>query len=124
MTYENFLKVILQLQKQEQVVNNLYKNNVDLLEFVDPYHQMISTLIEEIYGKEGLDWWSWFIYESDYGTKDWSKTAVYEKKEDGTMEIVKEAGEVRWGATDENGNPICYSFESLWEFLESLRTKP
>ena len=51
MTYENFLKVILQLQKQDQVINNLYKNNVDLLEFVDPYHQMISTLIEEIYGK-------------------------------------------------------------------------
>jgi hypothetical protein len=24
------------------------------------------------------------------------------------------------GATDENGEPICYSFESLWEFLEGM----
>jgi len=124
MTYETFLKLTLGLQKQERIIDNLYKNKIDLNEFIDPYHGLITLLIKEIYGEEGVDWFSWFCYENDYGTKDWSKTAVYEKKEDGTMEIVKEAGEVRWGATDENGNPICYSFESLWEFLESLRTKP
>ena len=99
MTYENFLKVILQLQKQEQVINNLYENNVDLLEFVDPYHQIISTLIKEVYGDEGYDLWSWFRYENDFGS--------------GGLE-----------AWDKNEKPICYSFESLWEFLEELRLKP
>lgn len=98
MTYENFLKVTLQLQKQDQVINNLYKNNVDLLEFVDPYHQVISTLLEEVYGKEGLDWWSWFCYENDFGQ--------------GTLE-----------AWDADKNRICHSLESLWEFLEELRLK-
>jgi len=36
MKYETFAHIAIQLQKQEQVINNLYKNNVDLLEFVDP----------------------------------------------------------------------------------------
>lgn len=98
MTYENFLKIILELQKQERIVDNLYKNNVDLLEFIDPYHGLIHLLIKEIYGEEGVDWFSWFCYENDYGQ--------------GTLE-----------AWDENKNRICYSHESLWEFLEELRLK-
>ena len=98
MTYENFLKITLELQKQERIVDNLYKNNVDLLEFVDPYHGLIHLLIKEIYGEEGVDWFSWFCYENDYGQ--------------GTLE-----------AWDENKNRICYSHESLWEFLEKLRLK-
>jgi len=93
MKYETFAQIIIQLQKQEQVINNLYKNNVDLLEFVDPYHQIISTLIEEIYGKEGLDWWGWFCYENEFGL-----------------------GELE--AWDENKKPICYDIKSLWEYLE------
>jgi hypothetical protein len=96
MTYENFLKVILQLQKQDRIIDNLYKNNVDLIEFVDPYHVIISTLIEEIYGEEGIDWFSWFCYENDFGTK----------------------GLEAW---DENKNPICYSHETLWQYLEELK---
>ena len=98
MTYENFLKITLELQKQERIVDNLYKNNVDLLEFIDPYHGLIHLLIKEIYGEEGVDWFSWFCYENDYGQ--------------GTLE-----------AWDENKNRICYSHESLWEFLEKLRLK-
>ena len=98
MIYENFLKIILELQKQERIVDNLYKNNIDLLEFIDPYHGLIHLLIKEIYGEEGVDWFSWFCYENDYGQ--------------GTLE-----------AWDENKNRICYSHESLWEFLEELRLK-
>ena len=98
MTHENFLKITLELQKQERIVDNLYKNNVDLLEFIDPYHGLIHLLIKEIYGEEGVDWFSWFCYENDYGQ--------------GTLE-----------AWDENKNRICYSHESLWEFLEELRLK-
>ena len=94
MTYKTFLEVTLQLQKQDRIIDNLYKNNVDLIEFVDPYHKIVTILIEEIYGKEGLDWWSWFCYENDFGQK----------------------GLEAW---DENKNPICHSFESLWEFLEA-----
>lgn len=93
MTYENFLKVILQLQKQERVIKDLYSLNLDLIEFVDPYAQITTLLFKEIYGEEGEGWISWFCYENDYGTKGLE-------------------------AFDKDGNPICYSFESLWKYLE------
>jgi len=99
MTYEDFLKVTLQLQKQDRLISDVYKLNVDLFEFVDPYHQIISTLIKEIYGEQGLDWFGWFCYENDFG----------------------QGGLEAW---DENEKPICYSHESLWEYLESLRVTP
>jgi hypothetical protein len=102
MTYENFLKVILKQEVLDEQIDLAYKLKIDLIEFVDGYHQIISILIKEIYGEDGYEWYSWFCYESDYGRKDW-----------GTKD-----GEIQYGATDENGNPICHSFESLWEYLE------
>jgi hypothetical protein len=96
MTYESFLKITLQLQKQDRIISNLYKNKVNLIDFVDPYHSIISEFIKQIYGEEGYDWWSWFVYENDYGQKGLE-------------------------AFDENKNHICYSHESLWQFLEQNR---
>lgn len=98
MTYENFLKITLQLQKLNRIQSQLYELNVDLIEFSDPYHVIISSLIKEIYGEEGHDWFTWFCYENDFGTK----------------------GLEAW---DENKKRICYSHESLWEYLEALRTR-
>ena len=98
MTYETFLKITLELQRQERIIDDLYKNKIDLLEFIDPYHGLIHLLIKEIYGEEGVDWFSWFCYENDYGEK----------------------GLEAW---DKDGTPICYSLESLWEYLEKLRQK-
>ena len=96
MTYETFLKITLELQRQERIVDNLYKNKIDLLEFIDPYHGLIHLLIKEIYGEEGVDWFSWFCYENDFG----------------------QGGLEAW---DVDKNLICYSLESLWEYLEKLR---
>ena len=123
MTYESFLKVLLGLQKQDRVINKLYKLNVDVMDFADPYHEIISTLIKEIYGEEGYDWFSWYCYENDYGQKDWSKHPSYKMNDDGKMELEYEAGKVRHGAYDENGNPICYSAESLYQYLEEKYKK-
>jgi hypothetical protein len=93
MTYENFASIVETLQKQSDLVSNLYIMKVDLLEFSDPYDSIISILIKEIYTAEGYDWFSWFCYENDFGT--------------GKLD-----------ANDENG-PICYDVKSLWEFLET-----
>ena len=98
MTYENFLKVILGLKEESERIDKLYKVGLDLVNFSDPYHVIIQTLLLEVYGEEGCDWISWFCYENDFGQK----------------------GHQAW---DENKNPICYSFESLWEYVEKLRTK-
>jgi hypothetical protein len=104
MEYGDFLKVILGLQKEGRVVSDLYDKKVDLIEFVDPYHSIISTLIKSIYGEKGLDWFGWFCYEANFGQKAWTDNE----------------GNPTYGATDEKGEPICYSFESLWEFLEGM----
>ena len=96
MTYENFLKVTLSLQKESRVISELYKLNVDLIEFLDPYHQIISLLIEEVYGKEGAEMFDWFCWENDFGQKGLK-------------------------AFDKAGNSIYHSHESLWAFLESIR---
>jgi hypothetical protein len=76
--------------------------------------KIISGVFIGEYGEEGWEWVSWFIFESDYGTKDWSSASCYDSE--GNMLYKK--GEVRYGATDEKGNPICYSYESTWEYLE------
>lgn len=74
-------------------MDELYKNKVDLIEFVDPYHNIIDELFKSIYGKEGHEWIDWFCYENNFGEK----------------------GKNAW---DENKNPICYDYKSLWEYLE------
>lgn len=114
MTYERFLEITMGLKRQDELINELYEKKIDLIEFVDPYHQIISKLIKEVYGEEGYDWWSWFCYDAEYGEKDWSKVPVFSDD----LVLIKDSGEVRWGATDESGNPICYSFESTWKYLE------
>jgi hypothetical protein len=96
MTYERFLKIILGLQKESRVISKLYDQKINLVDFVEPYHIIIQELLLEVYGEEGADWFNWFCYENDFGQK----------------------GLEAW---DEDKNPICYSFESLWEYLESLK---
>lgn len=98
MTLEKFTELINSLQTESDIISDLYKNKVDLIEFVDPYHSIITLLITEIYGEEGHDWFSWFCYENDFGKK-------------------------KMEAWDENENPICYDVESLWRFLEEIKEK-
>jgi hypothetical protein len=120
MTYEDFLAVGLRLQKQDKVRSELMKLGVDVLDLCEPYDEIIHILIKEVYGEQGVDWFSWFCYESDFGTKDWSKAASYMKNDDGTSTKMYEVGDQRYGAQDENGNPICYDWESLYNYLEQL----
>jgi len=93
MTYERFLKIITEIEKQDKLVSDLYDLKVDLIDWTDPYSSIIGELIKEIYGEEGYDWFSWFCYERDFGNEE-------------------------IGAWNENKNPICYDVKSLWEYLE------
>lgn len=118
MKYSDFLKIVLTLQKMDRVLSETNKLNVDLVNFVEPYSEIVDVLIKNIYGEGGLDWFQWFCYESEYGTRDWSKGDTYRQNEDGTSELIHKDGDIRFGAYDEEGNPICYSHESTWEYLE------
>ncbi len=35
------------------------------------------------------------------------------------MKKISEKGDPKWGASDENGEPLCYSIQSTWEYLEA-----
>jgi hypothetical protein len=118
MKYENFLKVIMTQRKMEEQVAKAYDLKINLMDFVDDYHLITKTLLTEVYGEAGYDWYTWFCYENEYGERDWSKSPTLVRQADGSF-VTLEQDEVVHGATDENGNPICYSFLSLWEFLES-----
>lgn len=118
MKYKSFLTLIMTYKKVSEEISELHHIGVDLLEgkykILEKISDILNTAIEVSYGEGGLDWVNWFIYENEYGQRDWSTAPLY--SEDG--KLIKEAGEVRHGAQDENGNPICYSYESLWKYLE------
>ena len=97
MKYERFEKIVLELQEQDKVLTQLNDHNIDLANFIDPYFVIINELIQEIYGDEGYDWFSWFCWENDFGEGDLD---AYDGDE-----------------------PICYSVSSLWQYLEENHNK-
>jgi hypothetical protein len=93
MLFEKFEKIILTLDKESQTITELYNKNVDLIDFVGPYHAVIDLLFRELYNEDGCEWINWYCYERDFGRK-------YRD------------------ANDEDNNPICYDIKSLWEYIE------
>ncbi len=96
MKLEDFQELVNELKFVTNRDDSLLSNGIDLLNFSDNYHKIITMLIKEVYGEDGNDWFGWFCYENDFGEKG-------------------------IGAWDENKNPICYDVKSLWEFLESKK---
>ena len=76
---------------------------------------------ESTYNKEGIDWIDWWIFENEYGQKDWGNIPRIDEvnplisSRDGNP--IKRTDDN--SATDKDGNPIAYSYESLYELLES-----
>ena len=118
MKYKTFLELLMRHKKIFEDFSKLHDIGFDLFEgkykITSEVESMFNLFFEEHYTKEGIHWIQWFIYENEYGQKDWSSHPTFDEKGN---EIHK-AGEVRFGATDENGDPICYSYESLWEYIE------
>lgn len=120
MEYIHFTTVLLSYKKFLEDMSSLHKMGFDLFEgkfnLDKPIELMLSACIKSHYGEEGWEWVSWFIWESEFGEKDWSRTKTFKQNQDGTSELVEPSV---FGAYDENGNPICYSYESLWKYLEA-----
>ena len=122
MRLSNFIQLLQNYRKFNDDISNLHSMGFDLMEgqfqLTYPINNIFKTSLLAHYTQEGYEWVEWFVFENEYGLKDWSTAPGYRMKEDGTSEQVYEKGERRYGAHDENGNPICYSIESLWEYLE------
>ena len=127
MQYSTLLSLSMGFKKISEDCSDLYDIGVNI---IDGKYSITSTaekILEEVftneYGEEGWEWVSWFIFESDYGQKDWSISPLYLRNNDGKLERMEADGEIRYGAHDEHGNPICYSYETLWEYLEKIAGK-
>jgi len=120
MKYEIFLRLIMTYKKAEENVTKYYEFGIDLHEGkypIAPYlYDLMIAGFESTYNETGIDWISWFIFENEYGHKVWGDVPTMKEMKDGTIQEVESDG---FGASDKDGNPIAYSYESLWNMLEA-----
>lgn len=106
MTYSNFLQTMLTYKKLSEDFSELSDIGIDFFEgkykLSELTYSLFLSTFESHYTQEGIDWIEWFIFEADWGFKDFTNGS----------------DKAEWGAQDEEGNPIAYSYESLWELLE------
>jgi len=92
MDLKTFTVLIEGIQSQSNKTHELYKYGVDLLSFnEDYYREVVHPLMIEAFGKEGVDWICWYVYEKD-GREDMR-------------------------AYDKEGNEICHNIESLYNVI-------
>ena len=122
MKYETYLKVMSNYQKFQSNIDSLYEVGVDLMEGKYAVSNIPLEIMEVAfashYTKEGWDWITWFIFENEWGQKDWSRTKTYLKITKGKIEFVEDEGDNHYGAMDKDGNPLAYNLESLYNLLE------
>jgi DNA-binding GntR family transcriptional regulator len=94
MKLEVFKEIVEKLKKQSQKERDAYQAGIELFNFNEEFHSLISILIGCYYGKESLDTFEWWCYEKDWGSRT-----------DLTM-------------TDQDGNHLCQTLEDLHEYLE------
>ena len=95
MNYENFKTIIEGLEKVGERSHSIYKLGVDLMDYEELYHNIITSLLNSVFDKEGKDWIDWYLYERVGFT---NKVNL---------------------ATDKNGKEICYDIPSLWEEVKN-----
>lgn len=97
MTRQEFTQLIKTYKEFSENVSTMYDIGVDLMEGKYPISSHCDKLLElcitSYWGVKGWDWVSWFVYENEYGEKE-------------------------YGAWDTDGTPICYSVDSLYDFLQ------
>ena len=91
MSYETFEKLIKQLEMFRDRSSKLYNLGVNLMDFEEPYHESFTMMLTEIFGNEGYDWISWYLFE----------------RQSHSGEILK--------AWDKDDNEICFDIPSLWK---------
>ena len=94
MDLETFSSLINGIKAQNDKTYDLYKHGVDLLSFNDDYYKnVVHPLLIETFGKEGLEWIEWFIYERDDNPE--------------------------MKAWDKDNNEICYDIPSLYKEISN-----
>lgn len=95
MCYEQFEKIIKNLEKCRERSHSLYQLGVDLMDYDDLHQDVIGILMLATFKEPGKDWIDWYLYE---------------KPGFGNGESLK--------AFDKDNNEICHNIESLWETVK------
>jgi hypothetical protein len=95
MEYKQFEQLIKDLEKCSERTSALYNLGMDLMDYNDTYHKIISFLILSIFNVEGKDWIDWYMYERP-----------------------SFSGKEPLQAFDVDGTEICHNIESLWETVK------
>ena len=95
MDYEKFKNIIEGLEKVGERSHSIYKLGVNLMDYEELYHNIITSLLNSVFDKEGKDWIDWYLYERVGFT---NKVNL---------------------ATDKDGKEICYDIPSLWEEVKN-----
>ena len=122
MEYKIFLEAITEYRKGLNMISDLYSMGFDFMEgkykVSDIFNSQFNCFLKSHYDEEGIDWVNWFIFENDFGEKDWSKYKTFKKSNEEIFRSIAGAEKEKFGARDADGNPIFYSIESTWEYLE------
>lgn len=103
-SYKSFWDKIRQL---DDMGFDFYEGKFKLMEDVE---YILDSSFRSHYNDDGVDWIYWFMFENDFGNKDWNSMDIFYKKE----KKIK----LGHGAFDENKKPICYSIKSTWKYVE------
>ena len=119
MKYGDFLNLLMTYKKLREDFGELYEMGFDFMEGRYLLEGNVSKLFDSTlnlsFTEKGVDWINWFIYENDWGTTDWSGMKVL----DAQGKLTDRDPMDSYGARDEDGNPICYSFESTWDVVKN-----
>lgn len=124
MKYENFLEILMYYRKIEGSFRELYQMGFNFLDGKYPLSEEMSKMLDATlkshFTDEGVDWIHWFIYENEWGEKDWSQIPRFDPE---SKNIIEKDLLDSYGAKDENGNPICFSFKSTWDYVKKYLKK-
>jgi len=90
MTFEKFKQIVDLMVQNSSKVDNSNELGIDLIDFVEGYNAVIDHLWGQLLTIEGLDWFSWFLYEKNYlhdGIGDPEMKAFSKKNDDEQIEI-------------------------------------
>jgi hypothetical protein len=120
MEYEHFLGILMPYKKLMEDFNELYSMGFNFMDGKYPLEENVGRMFDGTlnshFTDEGVEWIHWFIYENEWGTKDWGKLPTFDAK---SGKFIEKNPVDSYGAKDENGKPICYSFESTWELVKN-----
>lgn len=110
MTLETFSNLIHRLQDKLKQDSLIYQLGIDVSDYNESlYKDVITPLIIEAFGNEGLDWIEWYVYEktSEIGL------AGNEDKEDNKLKAFDDNNQ-------QNNQQICQDIPSLYLTITAL----